>query len=530
MSTTAPHHQASEATTIPFNPQQLYATSTSPATTTASLLMQQLHQSPATTCQSTFINELLMKHLAAQHLEQTSLVSQPSESPAPSAFQLDSSLPPASQKMEMDDGKKDGVAVCCVCNDAASGRHYGSTTCFGCKGFFRRTVRAGKTYTCRYDDRCQIDKIGRNVCRSCRFRKCLESGMDESAIRPDRDKTGRQKNPRRSGHSISSTRSINDADMDERASPRASSASSPSDEDFALRSCCESTAPSNAAREQKELIVGTLAQIERMCMKFVDDPKLEPNADVSETRPLSDVIGQTLLIGRRTEMDYSGRLPLSDPSACEAALRHLAVMAIDYANTLKPLADMDANEKILLVRSFIAPFILLNTVHRSVNSGRTDQILLPNGYYVDAATPLSAFREEPEIDVKMSREQLMLETRINITRASIIEKLMTTVDRLHLSDAEFICLKAILVLDPNVSGLSESSAQKLTLARDHVQNALYVQLTEQYGDQEAISRFGNLLMLLGNVTKTGVHFSNIMQMRRELQSSGESLLADLFSF
>jgi hypothetical protein len=116
------------------------------------------------------------------------------------------------------------------------------------------------------------------------------------------DKTGRQKNPRRSGNSISSSRSINDVDMDERASPRASSASSPSDEDFALRSCCESTAPSNAAREQKELIVGTLAQIERICMEFVDDPKMEQVVDMSEMRTLADVIGQTSLVGRRTEV------------------------------------------------------------------------------------------------------------------------------------------------------------------------------------------------------------------------------------
>jgi hypothetical protein len=55
---------------------------------------------------------------------------------------------------------------------------------------------------------------------------------------------------------------------------------------------------------------------------------------------------------------------------------------------------------------------LLNTVHKSVNSGRTDQILLPNGYYVDAGTPLSAFREELEEGAKKSREQMMLETRI----------------------------------------------------------------------------------------------------------------------
>lgn len=90
--------------------------------------------------------------------------------------------------------------------------------------------------------------------------------------------------------------------MDERASPPASSASSPSDEDCTLRSCCESTAPSNAAREQKNMIVGTLAQIERICMEFVDDPKVEPVVNMNEMHALSDIIGQTSLIGCRTEV------------------------------------------------------------------------------------------------------------------------------------------------------------------------------------------------------------------------------------
>jgi hypothetical protein len=37
---------------------------------------------------------------------------------------------------------------------------------------------------------------------------------------------------------------------------------------------------------------------------------------------------------------------LRDPYVCESALRRLVVTAIDYANTLKPIADMDADEKV----------------------------------------------------------------------------------------------------------------------------------------------------------------------------------------
>lgn len=67
----------------------------------------------------------------------------------------------------------------------------------GCKGFFRRTIRSQQTYTCRFAQKCAIDKDQRNACRYCRFQRCLTVGMEPEAIRPDRDIIGKQKNPRK---------------------------------------------------------------------------------------------------------------------------------------------------------------------------------------------------------------------------------------------------------------------------------------------------------------------------------------------
>uniref|UniRef100_A0A0K0DK11 Nuclear receptor domain-containing protein n=1 Tax=Angiostrongylus cantonensis TaxID=6313 RepID=A0A0K0DK11_ANGCA len=100
-------------------------------------------------------------------------------------------LRPRGSMMDLCDG------VCMVCGDRSAGKHYGVMACYGCKGFFRRTIRSGQNYSCRFQRKCSIDKDQRNACRFCRFQRCLNVGMEPDAIRPDRDVIGKQKNPRR---------------------------------------------------------------------------------------------------------------------------------------------------------------------------------------------------------------------------------------------------------------------------------------------------------------------------------------------
>uniref|UniRef100_A0A3B1J375 Thyroid hormone receptor beta n=1 Tax=Astyanax mexicanus TaxID=7994 RepID=A0A3B1J375_ASTMX len=65
--------------------------------------------------------------------------------------------------------------LCVVCGDKATGYHYRCITCEGCKGFFRRTIQKNlnPTYACKYEGKCVIDKVTRNQCQECRFKKCI---------------------------------------------------------------------------------------------------------------------------------------------------------------------------------------------------------------------------------------------------------------------------------------------------------------------------------------------------------------------
>ncbi|XP_054709147.1 hormone receptor 4-like [Uloborus diversus] len=90
-----------------------------------------------------------------------------------------------------DEDGEDTPMVCMICEDKATGLHYGIITCEGCKGFFKRTVQNKRVYTCVADGNCEITKAQRNRCQYCRFQKCLREGMVLAAVREDRMPGGR---------------------------------------------------------------------------------------------------------------------------------------------------------------------------------------------------------------------------------------------------------------------------------------------------------------------------------------------------
>ena len=77
--------------------------------------------------------------------------------------------------------------LCTVCSDKANGMHFGALTCEGCKGFFRRSVKKNAHFICAFEKKCGITKISRKHCQACRFKACVDAGMQVNLVLSDEE-------------------------------------------------------------------------------------------------------------------------------------------------------------------------------------------------------------------------------------------------------------------------------------------------------------------------------------------------------
>ncbi|KAI1701158.1 zinc finger, c4 type (two domains) domain-containing protein [Ditylenchus destructor] len=71
---------------------------------------------------------------------------------------------------------------CLVCEHPTNCCHYDVPSCNGCKTFFRRYLVASKTFTCQFNEMCDIVN-GIDRCRACRFDRCILAGMNPRLMR-----------------------------------------------------------------------------------------------------------------------------------------------------------------------------------------------------------------------------------------------------------------------------------------------------------------------------------------------------------
>uniref|UniRef100_F1L3U8 Nuclear hormone receptor family member nhr-31 n=1 Tax=Ascaris suum TaxID=6253 RepID=F1L3U8_ASCSU len=359
-----------------------------------------------------------------------------------------------------------GEGMCMVCGDRSAGKHYGVMACYGCKGFFRRTIRSGQTYSCRFMQKCSIDKDQRNACRYCRFQRCLDVGMEPDAIRPDRDVIGKQKNPRR-----------------KKLNKEENSLPSPG-----VESHCS---------QQEDALLTYLLDTELQAMSSVRSADNASPIGIARVKPDPDLELSSIFQNRsvldtdRFDMSYEVGRVASVEQLAQATRRYIAA-AVDWIEALFSLANVDnIHDKVCVLKSVFAAFSSFSQTARTAQTTTdVDVLCLCNRTVVPRQTP-----------------RHLLETNFlsNNMAARLLDELALPIRKLALHEAEIVALTALIVLDADAPGLSPETSQSLSSLRNRVQHALFQMIRERLPSEQptsaAASRFGNILLLLPPLAK-----------------------------
>ncbi|EYB84513.1 hypothetical protein Y032_0315g2276 [Ancylostoma ceylanicum] len=383
---------------------------------------------------------------------------------------------PESPRIDMD--------ACRVCGDGNAKTHYGVVTCFGCKGFFRRTLKRPSEYQCRHNGTCVVDRHERNSCRYCRFKKCIEVGMDPKAVRPDRDATGRHYQGRQRRSKLSAD---DEGEVD--------------------------------AEWMRKLPVDmrtTLMQIMNIDLMVgsgdgnIDGMMLYPLNFTSIRQVLED---PSVLDGKRTEMRYDSFREV-EPGELPAIAHRNLISAIDWVDHLFDIMDIqNLDDKVATVKHCFAPLMVFcYSVVTAKSTKQQDIVSLCNFGHVKRDCGV-LWNEPYHFGNRLAERSL--------------DELISPFRRMNIKEEEAALIKAIIIANPYIKGLSAEASEAIADMRDRIQETLYHVVRETHPKEVASSRFGNLLLFLPSVMMLGSLVSENLQVVDSFGHMPDQLMHDV---
>ncbi|KAI6184479.1 hypothetical protein M3Y97_00600800 [Aphelenchoides bicaudatus] len=338
--------------------------------------------------------------------------------------------------------------------------------CFGCKGFFRRSIRSSQSYQCRFSKNCSIDKDQRNACRSCRFQRCLQVGMEILAIRPDRDIIGKQKNPRKRNSQ---------------------------NEDALLN-----------------FLIDIEHQQNNMSSKYMSDSSQFFDSQIGMVRIKSepDVSMYELFENRSILESFSSpmrneMMRIASVEALSEAMKGYAVSAISWINALFSLCGIEnTHEKCAILKNTFSSFSAFQkATNTAAMSPDFDNLCLCNGSLIPRNAPRYL------LDTNLLAQNMV---------GRILDELVRPIRKLQLLEAERVAVTALILLDGDNCNFTPHTSEALAGMRENVQNALFQYIREQCNNSlpTASSRFAKILLLLPSIAKISSLYNENFQLAK----------------
>ncbi|KAK5970192.1 Ligand-binding domain of nuclear hormone receptor [Trichostrongylus colubriformis] len=395
---------------------------------------------------------------------------------------------------------------CRVCEAQATGFHFDAQSCSACAAFFRRTISLNKKFVCianRSD--CKVHYSMHQICRSCRFEKCLKAGMNTAGVQPRKGhqyyrrtfctKSGLKRNKR---FAVVAPMSRDEREQIEEVvlSPRTSldgtdgcsSVASPG-EKFKGQSGSSTRISSPLSFVMRNEHDDVLTWLVREEMKLGERRRI-----LFCERPVDKVLGQT------SNCPYTREdiRPLSFRSFRKSIRTHI-LLIYEWLQAWPDYRTLGNNDKVSFLRKCVLFHTILDPVYISIQIGYPDRFVMQNGGYVSCVEGCEdGWQGEKEIstDVKKSIYLPLLK--------KIMSEIIPPMLSLELSFEEFVALKAFVSWQGAISNISIRGRDAMRRQIDAISNSLH--LHYKRNNIPAAERMGSIILLLSSIFSTGLDF------------------------
>ncbi|KAK7094708.1 nuclear hormone receptor FTZ-F1 beta-like isoform X2 [Littorina saxatilis] len=382
---------------------------------------------------------------------------------------------------------------CPICGDKLSGYHYGVFTCESCKGFFKRTVQNKKSFQCHKTGECDINIYNRKKCPACRFSKCLNAGMRLEAIRQDRTRGGRSSYDGCSPHGKPRPSPL------QRKVKRPSVGTSDEDSKVVAAPVLPGVDLFTAGEEGRS---------HRQLVAILNHSRPGQQAPDGEGQRVPELLTDIMnLEALLADDDIPQEGAAEDPNSEQAFYNYLMQLTelrlyklVRWARNLPQFGAISTDDQIILLQNCWSDLLALGVCWRSIST--------PNVLSISTTRSISLQQAEA------------------LGFGDVVGRLLNMTQnlrRLHVDQYEYVALKVLLLITPDVKGLKEPS--KIHEYQEKLSEALMEYTSTHYAQMP--SKFGEMLLRLPELARISFIAKEILLVALPPTSPSCGLLVEL---